>query len=144
MPDNQEVALARLLRSYPQIKDEWALLERSKQYDERAVYTNATYLARHLVQSLGHAETAGFSELFSELDRIIKAGTPGVRNLMIVGLLEDIQNASIYASIPLQHWLAWLGPEAQVAWEMVTAMWASEISTTEFNHFVDGGEVSAT
>jgi hypothetical protein len=61
-----------------------------------------------------------------------------VRDLVIVGFLEDLQNVSLNAGVRLEYWLPWLGHEKQTSWAMLERLWAGNIASAEFNSFVTG------
>jgi hypothetical protein len=88
-----------------------------------------------LAKSSAGSEFGRFFELVEDL----LAGTPATRNLVIVGLLEDLQNASLHSDLSLTYWDRFLGSRTRDAWKAVIDVWASRIAPSEFNRFVDGG-----
>jgi hypothetical protein len=99
-------------------------------------YGTMTQLARALVDRMRSGDHECFLALFAKVEHDLAADESS-RNLLIVGFLEDLQNLSLHAGVPLDHWRTWLGPEATAGWDALTKVWAGEISTSAFNAIVD-------
>ena len=81
---------------------------------------------------------ADFADVFAAIEGEISAADGPARNLLIVGLLEDLQNMSLNQGRALDRWVHWMGPATLAGWEMVERLWAGSITPADFNGFVDG------
>ena len=95
--------------------------------------------AEYLVDELMARRTTPFPALFAEVERLLCRGSSGERYFAIVGFIEDVQNATLRASLPLSIWAPWLLKETATAWAVVERSWNDEISSEEFNRFVEEG-----
>jgi len=95
-------------------------------------------LANEMVRLARSSANTDFRGLFTTIEELL-AGPPATRNLLIVGMLEDLQTCSLSAGLPLERWNLFLGPRTREAWQAVIDMWAGRRSAKDFNHFVDGG-----
>src|SRR5438445_7160657 len=98
----------RFLSAAPQYKDEWTAYSQSSQGDDDDVaahaYVDLGELAHYLVSSLRRGDDSGFADVFETIERLVGSGDSAIRNLVIVGFLEDLQNISLNKSIELAAW----------------------------------------
>ena len=64
-----------------------------------------------------------FSALFDEVERSLTAADSEVRDMLVIGLLEDIQNISTWGKIDPDIGLPFLGPESRKGWFELIRMW---------------------
>ena len=92
--------------------------------DTGAPYQDIADFARHLVAKLERNEVSEFPEVFGEIERLLGANQVGVRELLVVGLLEDLQGGSDGVGRDLvEGFRAWLGPITSRAWDEVASFW---------------------
>jgi hypothetical protein len=72
-------------------------------------YMIAAETARFVRDELKRANTGYFDSLFERVEDMVTHGMARVRNLVIIGFLEDLQNATLQADVPLGG----LGPVAR-------------------------------
>jgi hypothetical protein len=113
----------KLLATCPHLRDSWNQ-SRTDDDEEPLAYPQAATLAGVVVAALRSGDTSCFKALFEEVERIISAGTPNERELVIVGFLEDLQGAMGWAAVDLTEMESWLGPQAREAWIELIKMWA--------------------
>jgi hypothetical protein len=106
-------------------------------------YVEISGLAGDLVDALRTSRTAYFESLFHVVERLLEEGAVEVRELLIVGLLESLQDISLKSSIPLEAWERWLGPSTLSAWRRLASMWGDEVSPEDLRRLV-AGVVSGT
>jgi hypothetical protein len=120
----------------PVVRDRWDADVRVAGIGVDEPYNQMTVLAQVLVAN--HADlTDDLARLFDAFENHLAAADPGARNLLIVGFLEDLQNASLHANLSLDWWSDWFGPLTREAWSTVQALWSGTISAAAFNAFVD-------
>lgn len=133
-PDH--IVVAQLLHAYPEFADDWARFRESDRFGPGEPYNHLGHLADFLVGAMVAADTQGFDQLFSEVEKLLAVATPETRDLLIVGLLEDIQNLSMNRNVELDRWDPWLRVNTKQAWEMIRSLWAGQITPEAFNRFV--------
>lgn len=112
--------IRRLLAACPQLEAEW-LQARADDDELPLSYLQASALARVVVAGAVRGETAGFDELFAEVERILAFGTAHDRELMVVGFLEDLQR---WAGEHRDALRPWLGALALTEWDRLLYFWA--------------------
>lgn len=112
--------IRRLLSACPRLGAEW-LEARADDDDLPLAYLQASALARVVAANAGHGETAGFDELFAEVERILAFGTEPDRELIVVGFLEDLQG---WAGEDRDAVRPWLGALARMEWDALLYFWA--------------------
>lgn len=105
---------------------------------EVGAYSVTAELARHLAARAHANETHGFDVLFQTVEAALDEPRAEVRNLVIVGLLEDLQDVSVNSGVALDYWLPWLGPETRSSWTALQRFWAGELTPDQFNTFIAG------
>jgi hypothetical protein len=80
---------------------------------------------------------ADLGSVFAAVEGHLGSADAASRKLIIVGLLEDIQSASMNQGQPLEEWVRWLGPTTLVGWRHIERLWAGSISPADFNAFVE-------
>jgi hypothetical protein len=80
-------------------------------------------LAAALVEAYRDGERSCFGQLFMEVDALILAGDHAVAELVVVGLLEDLQGELLRDDLDLDAFRRWMGPEAVQAWNDLLVFW---------------------
>jgi hypothetical protein len=78
-------------------------------------------LAHYLVERYAQQATAEFPQLFASVEALLHNPSPELENLIIVGLLEDIQNVASHRDFGAAPFREWLGPKSIVAWDGINA-----------------------
>jgi len=92
----------RLIQSYEPYIEEWNAIRMRDEFDPDLPYTHLGNLAIFLVERAGVGAFDGFDLLFDEFERLLDEA--GMRNLLIVGFLEDLQNVSLNRGLVLDTW----------------------------------------
>lgn len=90
--------------------------------------------ARLIAVDRAHPGT-DFAPFFQEVERLIVGGDSAMRNLLIVGFLEELQNV---APRYVERWEPLLGPSSREAWSALNDLWLGRITASAFNKLVDG------
>jgi hypothetical protein len=135
---------SHLAATIPDVYQRWDSEVRTSGIGADEPYNQMAVLARVLVANRADV-TAGLADLFNVFEDELAAADPGARDLLIVGFLEDLQNASLHANVSLAWWRTWFGPLTGEAWTAVEELWSGGLSATAFDSFMDRqpGDVSA-
>jgi hypothetical protein len=129
-----------LLSAYPEFQEAWHAYTTSDLHGPGEPYNDIAQLASFLVSRQRASETKGFDRLFEAVECMLRTGPQAVRELLTVGLLEDVQNISLNNSVALPPWEQWLGPTTREAWTKIGEMWNGTLTPEEFNRYVRRGE----
>ena len=91
------------------------------------------HLASRLSDVRRRHPDADFRPLFNEVEARLTAAEPGVRDLIIVGFLEALQNVD---GDEAPRWERLMGPETMLAWAALNDVWAGRIPPEAFNRIV--------
>ena len=112
-----------LLPSFALIDDE----RRPEWDDETGVlaYPRVANLAWHLADIAGRGDLESVRPILDEAEATIASGDRFARDLMIVGLLEDLQNAILQSAgrVRLLDVRGLLGPQSVGAWDDLMRFW---------------------
>jgi hypothetical protein len=87
--------------------------------------------------ALDHAQPEDdFRPLFAEVERLLVTGDPAIRDLVIVGFLEALQNQARQSAA---KWRPRLQSESTRAWDALDQFWAGRISGADFRRLIEGG-----
>jgi hypothetical protein len=114
--------ISRLLTACPELEEAWAQ-ERTDDQEEPLPYMQAAALAQVVAAAYSRGQTACFPALFGEIESVVTAGTPEQRDLVVVGVLEDLQGALGWAGLDADAMREWLGPNSLQAWDGLNEMW---------------------
>ncbi len=116
-----------------------ALASRLKADEDDGPYTVAGNVAHQLVAGMTAGDTEAFAGLFRAIEGQLIVASAADRDLIIVGLFEDLQNVSMNRGVTLDSWRPLLGPLTAEAWDVLAAMWSGKLSPDQFNAFVETG-----
>jgi hypothetical protein len=120
VPDRSDRVMPALVAVCPSFDQQWAALL-SDAEGENGPYVAVGQFAAHLVDKLQNDETSEFPEVFRVVEDLLAADEPGVRDLVVVGLIEDLQNDAGQA--PAGAFRPWLGALTATAWDDVNRFW---------------------
>src|SRR5947207_6234637 len=102
------------LAACPALAPAWERhLEEWRGYEDRGTYNDVSVLAHYLVEVAAAGKTECFPEVFDVVERLISEGDDNVRELAVVGLIEDIQNIAVNTHVDPDLFLPWLGPASR-------------------------------
>ena len=112
------------LAACPAICPAWrAHLEFWGDAPDRGIYNDAAVIASHLVDSFERGELSEFPATFALLERCLVEGDQPIRDLIMIGVIEDIQNIASHRPFGAGVFVAWLGPASRAAWDEVNGWW---------------------
>jgi hypothetical protein len=125
-----------IIASAPDFRETWNRFKSSDAYQPDEPYNHLGQLAHHLVAQLQASKVDGFAPVFVEVENQLAAASPEVRDLVIVGFLEDLQNISLNREVPLTAWTPWLGTKTAEAWTVLDDMWSGRLSPEAFKRYI--------
>jgi hypothetical protein len=129
-----------IIAASPDFGEAWERFKASEMYGPGEPYNHLGELARHLVTSFKAGKVDGFQPVFGEVERQLAIPSPGVRDLIIVGFLEDLQNLSLNGNVAPSAWKPWLGKKTSEAWKVLEDFWLGRLPQGQLNSYVRGQE----
>jgi hypothetical protein len=87
-------------------------------------YLEMSAVARFLQARLSSGNIERLDLLFDVVERCIRDGTADEANLVVVGLLEDLQDSRVSREVDYARWEPYLGPSTREAWRAITDYWS--------------------
>ena len=115
--------MRRLVASCPGFNDAWQAHVRYWEGEPAGEYNDLGEMAEWLVEQMAAQKLDCFPALFGEVEAMLENSSPELRDLLVVGLLEDIQNASTNTNVDPDIALAFLGPQSRKGWFELIRMW---------------------
>jgi hypothetical protein len=115
-----------LLDACPSFRPAWEafLAEWAESADDLPLYLALAEFARHLIGMLERSGTASLPAIFRAVERLQVEGEHYVREAVVVGLLEDLQNLNLHEhSTDPEQFRPFLGPKSVAAWDELYRFW---------------------
>lgn len=98
--------------------------------DRSGDYIDISVLAFHVVDLMEHDRVYEIEAIFQQVEQLLRGDelTRGAINLVVVGLLEDVQTITGHDHIPVRssEFARFLGPSTLLAWIELHGHWGSE------------------
>lgn len=121
---NADDIVPLFLSACPGLKNPWdEYLEKNRDREERLRFIEMAVIARYIVHCLKSGDEGSVSGAFMVVERCLAEGDDQVRQLVIVGVLEDIQTLSGWEDVDLRAYDSYLGDKARGAWEELRQAW---------------------
>jgi hypothetical protein len=101
-------------------------------------YIRGARVANRVADDAVAGRTDYFETLFAHIEDVLGWATLDLREFIIVGVIEDIQNAILNRGSKLNDWHRWLGPRTLEAWDIVDRYWRGKVPPKRFNRFIAG------
>jgi hypothetical protein len=114
-----------ILAACPTFMPAWSafLNEWEDSNDELPYYSAFGDLAHHLVEQLNAGATQNFEAVFDVVERWHCEGDSYVKEAATIGLLEGIQNVSLWRGVDPRRFEFWLKPESKRSWDKLNRAW---------------------
>ena len=100
----------------------------------RLDYVDIGEICRFIVEKIKLQETNDFGIFFENVEMLIVNGDDSIKNLIIIGLLEGIQNNSGNENVDYHNGFnQWLKPEIKKAWHELIFFWESDESKKKWD-----------
>lgn len=115
-----------LLKACPGFGPTWSEYLARDTTVERLPYVEIGEFVNYLIDAASRGETGCLSEVFGAVEMLLNDGDSDVKELMIVGLVEDIQNMSLHRGLNPDIFLPFLGSRARAGWFDLIRQWHGE------------------
>ena len=109
----------------------WERHRESWQGRDAGDFNDVGEFAHQIIDSYRRGNEDELRASFALLERLIVEGSPHVRELAIVGVLEDVQNIASHYSFGFKVFEPWLGKESSQAWGSLLAAWKGKSHLVE-------------
>jgi hypothetical protein len=121
-----------LLDVCPSFRPHWSeFLAEWSDTEDKPLYLALGMLARHLIAMLAAGDTTGVARTFAVVERWHLEGDSYVKEAATIGLLEDLQNASLHQSTSPAQFEPLMLLESLKSWRKVEAYWTNGDLITE-------------
>jgi len=101
---------------------------------ERLDYVDIGEICRFIVDKFKQQDTKDFWIFFENVEMLIVKSDDNIKNLIVVGLLEGIQNISGHESVDYHNGFNhWLNPATKKAWDELIFFWESDESKKKWD-----------
>ena len=131
---DRQSALHRLNTVCPDYQDVWRdrqTRDRTEGFGPPDEYFQTSDLAEWVVRRTATKQYSCFAEFFAEVEGLLVSGSRAVRELVTIGLLEDIQNLlgdSQTTLADVDELFRFFGPQTREAW-LTVASWRERPTT---------------
>jgi hypothetical protein len=125
--DRSDAVIAALRAACPSFDPRWRAYMARRRDEPVSRYSELWEFAQHLVDLLVRQETAEFPAVFGAVERLMVGDEVGVRDLITVGLVEDLQSLALDLNDSLADgFRPWLGPLTAATWDRVHRFWGTD------------------
>ena len=130
-----------MLAALPSFRERWERHEAAWAGKQAGDYNDVAEFAHHIVvlYSLGEAEQVRAG--FDLIERLLVEGDDTVRQLAVVGVLEDVQNIASHRSFGYGVFEPWLGEQSRQAWQWLEGVWKGKTHLAEVVAAERGGRL---
>ena len=94
-------------------------------------YLDIAELAHHVVESYAAGDRSCLPAIFQLTEELLRAGHPKQKEIMSVGLLEDVQTIASHHDFGPDAFLSYLGPLSRDAWDEIARTWQGKSSLAQ-------------
>lgn len=95
---------------------------------ERGEYIDISEFARFVVDCYASGKIERFPQIFEKIEALLTNGHPKIKELVTIGLLEDIQTGASHHDFGPDVFLGWLGPISRQVWFGIAKAWEGNTS----------------
>jgi hypothetical protein len=86
-------------------------------------YNDIAELAHFVVEAHASGDTSYLPAIFQIAEEFLLSGHPLQKEIVTLGLLEDIQTISSHRDFGRDAFVSYLGPQSRAAWEQIARTW---------------------
>jgi hypothetical protein len=132
MPDFQIIKVPEIIPIFldmcPEFQPQWDEHVKYWGDNDRGEYIDIAEFARFVVDCYANGQRERFPQVFQAVEALLKNGHPKIKELVTIGLLEDIQTIATHHEFGPDVFLNWLGPLSREAWFRVSKAWEGKSS----------------
>ncbi len=119
--------MPRLVAEFPAFRPAW---DKHLEYSEgkpAGYYNDITQFVYFVVRDLYPSEKIKeVQRALDVMEDLLKNGSNAVRELVVVGFLEDLQNLASGQAFGKEAFIQFLGPKSREAWDELERLWSGE------------------
>ncbi len=89
----------------------------------RGDFNDVAEFAHYIIESFATGKTSELPTVFEAIEQILEQGDASAKELVVMGVLEDIQTLSSHQSFGPQAFEQWLGRLSREAWGEIDKLW---------------------
>ncbi|HEV8189902.1 MAG TPA: hypothetical protein VGP82_00205 [Ktedonobacterales bacterium] len=93
------------------------------QVPEQTPYADVSAFTTYLIDAFETGRTRDFSAAFALAERLLDEGDDEMKNWVVAGLLEGLQNQLSHTNLGYDVYLPWLGPKSRYCWQKLIEAW---------------------
>ena len=126
-----ETIVNSLLEIEPNFKVKWEDHRGFWKGEKSGEYSDLAVVAHYIVDSAAIGNTQSFSQFFQSVEVLLDKADHSSKELIAVGLFEDIQNISSHVPIEDEVFSSHLGPKSIQLWQEIRDIWKDKDSLAE-------------
>jgi hypothetical protein len=124
--------MPRLVEEFPEFRPRWEQHLSSWKGKAAGGYNDISVFAHFVVEELyPSGKTQELQRAFDLMEQWLVNGNNKVRELVVIGFLEDVQNIASWQPFGRAVFIPFLGPQARDAWNEIERVWAGKTSLME-------------
>ena len=120
LPSTRE-AIETIIRAVPGFRPRWEAFSIKWANEETPWFLAMGDLASYVVESYERGDLAEFRDLFSAVETGLLSGDESLKELLAIGLFEDLQNVASHHTCGPSVFSQWLGERSLAVWDQVDA-----------------------
>lgn len=120
--------IPRFLDACPAFMPRWEAHLAYWKDDTRGPFIDIAELAHFVVESYAQGNSGLLPPIFATAEEFLETGDSKQKEVVTIGLLEDIQTISTHHPFGLEAFLPYLGPLGRQAWREIEQAWEGKAS----------------
>jgi len=119
--------MPRLVAEFPGFRPRWEKHHESWEGEPAGNYNDITQFVYFVVRDLYPREKIEeVQHAFDLMEYWLKNGNESVRELVVIGFLEDLQNLASRQAFAKEAFIPFLGPKSREAWDELERLWGGK------------------
>ena len=119
--------MSRLVAEFPGFRPRWEKHLELWKGKPAGSYNDITEFVYFVVRDLyPSGKTEETKHVFELMEYCLKNGDKSLRELVVIGFLEDLQNLASRQAFGKEAFLPFLGPKSREAWDEIERFWAGQ------------------
>jgi hypothetical protein len=119
--------MPRLVAEFPGFRARWEKYLESWEGKPAGNYNDIAQFANFVVRDLFlNGKTDEVQRAFDLMEYWLKDGSKSLRELIVIGFFEEVQNLALGQGLALDSFVPFLGPKSREAWDELERSWAGK------------------
>ena len=124
--------MPRLVEEFPGFRSRWEKHLELWKGEPAGGYNDISQFAHFVVEELyPSGQTEEVQRVFDLMEQWLVNGNKKVRDIVVIGFLEDLQNIASWQPFGRAVFIPFLRPQSRDAWNEIERVWAGKISLFE-------------